>query len=70
MLMYGDGEGVGLVMTDTNKFSLQISGFLIIILMWTIFKRMWFFKQLLVQKELIFNLWMKLIKSVFDNTFS
>ena len=70
MLMYGDGEGVGLVMTDTNKFSLQISGFLIIILMWTIFKRMWFFKQLLVQKELIFNLWMKLMKSVFDNTFS
>ena len=29
-----------------------------------------FFKQLLVQNELIFNLWMKRMKPEFDNTFS
>ena len=35
------------------------------------FLRQWyFFKQLLVQNELIFNLWMKLMKLLFGNTFS
>ena len=34
-------EGVGLVVTDVNKFFIQISCFS---LMWIIFKTMWFFK--------------------------
>ena len=29
-MVMGDGEGVGLVMTDTNEFFLQISGFSLI----------------------------------------
>ena len=29
-MLMGDEEGVGLVMTDTNKFFLQISGFSLI----------------------------------------
>ena len=30
MCLWGDGEGLGLVMTDTNKFFSQISGFSLI----------------------------------------
>ena len=40
-MFMGDGEGVGLVVTDVNKFFIQISCFS---LMWIIFKTMWFFK--------------------------
>ena len=64
----GDGEGVGLVMTDANKFFYKSQVFHWFILMWTILRQYGFFEQLLVQNELIFNLGMKWMKPVFDNT--
>ena len=42
-MVMGDGEGVGLMMTDANEFFLQISGFSLIYINVNNFNTMWFF---------------------------
>ena len=70
-MLMGDGEGVGLVMTDTNKFFLTNLRFFINLYYFEQFLRQCdFLKLLLIQNELIFNLWMKWMGPVFENTFS
>ena len=53
MIMW-DGKGFGLLMTEANKSFLQVSGFSLIYINVYNFEDNGFFKQLLVQNELIF----------------
>ena len=54
-MVMGDGEGVGLTMTDANEFFYKSQVFHEFILMRTILIQCGFFKQLLVQNDLIFK---------------
>ena len=53
-MVMGDGEGVGLVMTDANEFFISLRFFINLYCCEEFL--MCFFKQLLAQNEFIFNL--------------